>query len=281
VTAESQTNDVRPTVLIVDDDLSALETLGYALRKFGFNALTAATGGEALKIARAARTGTAVFDHRLPDMSGTDLARAFRAEGLTWPFIVVSGFLNTQSTVEAMQLGASEVLDKPITPNDLCDLLARLSIRTRSPLPTGMRWRTAAERLAHLVWRGSLADGGPKTVLEWAEIVSINDSSLRGLCRMQGIRAQDARDLARLLGATRYARAHRCPVAAFLRVDDERTLRHLLARGGLDALSSQGGPLDEFLRRQHFVDACHPVIDALQTLVVAEPAPLPNRQPGG
>ena len=98
---------IEPTVLLVDDDQGTRETFAAGLSMAGFKTTTAASASEALRYARVSHCDVAIFDLKLPDMSGIDLVRALQADGLAWPFILISGFLTTQDTVDAMRLGAT------------------------------------------------------------------------------------------------------------------------------------------------------------------------------
>jgi DNA-binding response OmpR family regulator len=263
---------IKPTVLIVDDDQGTRETFAAGLRTAGFVTATAADASEALGLARLSSYGLAVFDLRLPDMSGTDLVRTLEAEGLRCPFILISGFLTTQDTVDAMRLGAKDVLDKPVDLDDLCAAVDRALESASSAWPAvvpamDVPVAEGAERWARLVLRGSQAARDLKTLEEWARFVGVSYTSLCELCRMLGIRAHDARDLARMLRAFILARRQHCAISVFLDIHDERTLRHLLDRAGLDSLAASGRSLDDFLTTQRIVDAQHPAVHVLRALL--------------
>jgi len=57
----------------------------------------------------------AIIDMRMPIASGLDLLRRARAQGLTCPFIFVSGEATAHEAVEAMKQGATDFLFKPVT----------------------------------------------------------------------------------------------------------------------------------------------------------------------
>jgi DNA-binding response OmpR family regulator len=259
-------------VLIVDDDRGSRETFATALRAAGFDAVTAGTGAEALSHARTSRFHAAVIDRDLPDMSGTDIIRAFQASGLALPFIVMGTFMTTQVTVDAMRLGACEVLDKPVATDALCAVVAR-AVEGRAAQTT-FHPHSVAERWARLVVKACNADGDPKTLHEWAHVAGLSYTSLRELCRILGIRAHDARDLARMLRAVKKARLLHCQPQVFLDVSDKRTVRLLFARSGLDpATPERDLSVDEFLDRQRFVDARQPALQILR-LLLSSPEPI-------
>jgi len=257
-----------PTVLIVDDDQGTRELFAIGLRHAGFTPIAASTAAEAIGCARHSRFDAAILDLRLPDMSGTDLALALHEEGVSCPFLLMSAFLTTRVTVEAMRLGATEVLDKPVDLDELCAAVRRMVEHSNheraSPQSDAFR-STAAERWAQLIVCVCRADRDPKTLQAWAHLAGLSYTSLRELCRMLGIRAHDARDLARMLRALILARHRRCTPAMFLDVRDQRTLRLLFVRAGVESLPEGfEWSLDEFLRRQTFVDAGHPALLALR-----------------
>jgi FixJ family two-component response regulator len=262
-----------PNVLIVDDDQGTREIFSIGLRYAGFAPIAASTAAEAIVHARHHPIDAAIVDFRLPDMSGTELLAAFQDEGISFPVLLTSGFLTTRVTVEAMRLGAAEVLDKPVDLDELCAVVKRMiekrmidrSGRERASIRSDAVRSTVAERWAQLIVCVCRADRDPKTLQAWAHLAGLSYTSLRELCRMLGIRAHDARDLARMLRALILARRGRCTPAMFLDVRDQRTLRVLFVRAGIDSLSDAlDCSLDDLLRRQTFVEAGHPALLALR-----------------
>lgn len=248
------------SILVVDDDLGTRETFETALSVAGYDVNAVSSGAEAIDFVRTSRVDAAVLDMRLPDLSGVDLARVLHAEDRICPFIVVSGFLTTSTTVEMMKLGAYAVMDKPIDADGLCTALAGAIRQARVP---GRMSHSSAERWANAVLRACEAESDPKTLSEWARIAGLSYTSLRELCRLLDIRAHDARDLARMLRAVVNGRRHRCSPKVFLDVGDERTMRLLLQRAGTDSFQPGASP-DDFLRRQQLVALDHQALQLLR-----------------
>jgi DNA-binding response OmpR family regulator len=259
-----------PAVLVVDDDHGTCDLFAAGLRRAGFDPIVAATAADAVIQARSVPIDAAVLDLRLPDMSGTELVAALRERGLRFPFVLTSAFLTTRAIVEAMRLGACEVMDKPIDIDDLCAAVRRMVERASAAWPVWIApgrtpHSTAAERWAQVILRTCQADRDPKTLQDCAHLGGLSYTSLRELCRMLGIRAQDARDFARMLRALTLARRQRCAATVFLDVRDQRTLKLLLARAGLDSTASAlDRSIDAFLAQQHFVDPRHPALQVLK-----------------
>src|SRR5688572_10797073 len=112
-----------PTVLVVDDDEMILSLMRNLLREFHFTPATASSGEEALELARRNPPKVILMDMKMPEMSGEELIRAFRAEaGLqNVPLLILSG--EPFSRQELFQIGADGAILKPF---DLKDLITRL-----------------------------------------------------------------------------------------------------------------------------------------------------------
>ena len=107
------------SVLVVDDDLGTRETFDWALRSSGIRVRTSASGRDAIKLAKVDAFDLLLVDLELGDMRGTDVIRAVRTESACAPFVLMSAFLTTDIIVQAMRLGAVDVVDKPISVDDL------------------------------------------------------------------------------------------------------------------------------------------------------------------
>ena len=262
-----------PIILTIDDDRGTCETIHWALTLVGIDVSAADSAAEGLTLARQHEFDLMLVDQRLPDMAGIELVRVMRAEGLTWPFVLFSGFLTTAITVEAMKLGALDVIEKPVDIDDLvprvCKVLddASAGDRTapgRTPnragpdryLTThwgGVRPGSAAERWALHVLKACESTRDLKTIEDWAAYIGVSYSSLRESCHVLDIAPHDARDFMRMLRAVVHSRRHCCTPAVLLDISDRRTLEKLLQRAGLRGDTGETGSPHRFLRDQNFV----------------------------
>jgi diguanylate cyclase (GGDEF)-like protein len=110
--------------LVVDDEPVIRQLLEVVLGDFGFRVST-------VPDLRSARERTALenfdmlmIDKNLPDGSGLELCQALREAKADCKFVVMSGYANLTSAVEAFQLSVADYFVKPL---DLNDLQARLS----------------------------------------------------------------------------------------------------------------------------------------------------------
>jgi DNA-binding response OmpR family regulator len=269
------TRTVRRAILSVDDDPGTREVVNWALSLAGLDVETASSGAEALSLVRLTRFDLMLVDQQLPDMRGTDFIRTLRNEIRPPRFVLVSGFLTTAITVEAMKLGAVDVMEKPVDIDDLvpvvCEALGDSAARghtravsrpvdsegvhvTRTPaVRDTVRPGSAAERWAMHVLKACESTRDLKTLEDWATFAGVSYSSLRESCHLLGIPPHDARDLTRVLRAVLQSRRHHCNPEVLLDVSDGRTLEKLLRRAGFSAGMSAGVTAEQFLRDQRFV----------------------------
>jgi DNA-binding response OmpR family regulator len=254
----------RPSLLIVDDDLGTRETFGTAFTLAGVSVKTAASGSSALTITKAQRFDLLLLDLRMPGMNGTDVIRRLHDEGRVVPFVLMSAFATTETTVAAMRLGALDVLDKMRGIDDLvCRILPLVRRARGEPVRTGLdagpipltRPRSNAERWAAHVVRACESSGDLRTIGEWARFVGISYSSLRESCGVLDIPPHQARDFARLLRAVVRAAQGDGRIVPLLYVSDSRTLEKLLEHAGFAAEPNPRLSVRAFLDRQRFVPA--------------------------
>jgi DNA-binding response OmpR family regulator len=120
---ESLAMTSKPIILVVDDDLPILVLMRNLLREFGFEAVTAESGRQALIEARERKPNVVLIDKNMPGMSGDDVIRALRAEpGFDeLPILILSGEPVSKSDLKA--LGADGAVLKPF---DIRELIAQL-----------------------------------------------------------------------------------------------------------------------------------------------------------
>ena len=102
------------TVLIVDDDPVALETIAELLVEAGYRVLTAPGGRRALEILeQQAGIDLIVSDLMMPQIDGIALTKEIRGMGSHIPIIVITGFATIELAVETMKAGAADFITRP------------------------------------------------------------------------------------------------------------------------------------------------------------------------
>jgi two-component system, NtrC family, nitrogen regulation response regulator NtrX len=107
-----------PVVLVVDDERNIRRTLQMVLAGEGYQVLEAESAEQALEILHRPElpVDLAIFDLKLPKMSGLDALERLRAEEATkdLPVIVISGHATVHDAVNAIKFGASDFFEKPL-----------------------------------------------------------------------------------------------------------------------------------------------------------------------
>src|SRR5207244_4955638 len=112
-------------VLIVDDDANTREALGALAQAEGFTTAAAGSVAEArIQLVRQ-RPDVVLMDLRLPDGSGMDLFEDLEDRS-SIETILITGHASVESAVEALRLGASDYLTKPVNMQRLRAVLARV-----------------------------------------------------------------------------------------------------------------------------------------------------------
>ena len=100
-------------ILIVEDERAVARGLEYSLQSEGFKVLWADTGRRALDLARSEDPHLILLDIRLPDISGFDVCRQLRAEGLRQPILMLTARDEESDRVLGLELGADDYVVKP------------------------------------------------------------------------------------------------------------------------------------------------------------------------
>jgi CheY-like chemotaxis protein len=110
---------MRNRVLIVDDELFFLEAIDDILSEAGYDTIRAVNGGEALEQIADPRVAVVVLDVRLPDMDGISVLARIREQRPELPVIMLSASTDQEIVLEALRLGASDYLAKPLHDEEL------------------------------------------------------------------------------------------------------------------------------------------------------------------
>jgi two-component system nitrogen regulation response regulator NtrX len=123
-----------PPTLVIDDDDVVRKICVELLEARGHKALSAASVGEGLRLFAEHRPAAVLLDLRLPDGTGIDVLRELQRQAPGTPVIVISGLGSVAEAVEAMKVGATDFLEKPVSRDRLFQILDRIF---RPPLPGG------------------------------------------------------------------------------------------------------------------------------------------------
>ncbi len=134
-------------ILVVDDEAMVAEVVGRYLRLEGFEVACAATGAEALRLAREWRPDLMVLDLMLPVIDGLEVCRTVRKES-PLPIIMLTARGEETDRVVGLELGADDYMAKPFSPREL---VARVKSVLRRSAAAPTQATGGALRFAELV----------------------------------------------------------------------------------------------------------------------------------
>ncbi len=104
-----------PSILIVDDEPSILQSLGGLLTDEGFEVIAATNGYEALKIIDAESPDMVLLDIWMPGIDGIETLKEIKKSHPILPVIIISGHGTIETAVRATKLGAYNFIEKPLS----------------------------------------------------------------------------------------------------------------------------------------------------------------------
>lgn len=214
----------RLRILVVEDEAALRRFLVPTLASQGYQVTSAATGSEALALARSHNPDLVLLDLGLPDQDGMKVLESLR----TWyrkPVLILSARVQERDKVRALDAGADDYLAKPF---GAAELLARLRVALRRTLRTDEGDRVVASGTLRMdLGRREVTQGGRPV-----RLTALEYRLLEALARRNGKVATHAQLLAEVWGPgaeghTHYLRIYMGMLRRKLEPDPARP-RHLL-----------------------------------------------------
>ena len=117
-------------VLVAEDEATYAMTVARFLKERGHDVRVCATGKATLKALADSEWEALLLDLKLPDASGIELLARVRKDNAELQTIIVTGFANVESAIEAMRLGAFDYLTKPPNFEELAVRVERAAQKT-------------------------------------------------------------------------------------------------------------------------------------------------------
>ena len=114
----------RPLLVVVDDEEGILDVVGRFAHRAGYETLTFSSGRDAIAQLQTRRADLVLVDLRMPDIGGLDVLRAIRDIDPRSQAVLMTGYASVETAVEAIKLGATDYLSKPLDFGRLEQLLA-------------------------------------------------------------------------------------------------------------------------------------------------------------
>ncbi len=113
------------TILIVDDNLAALEVLERNLTGAGYQVCLAQNVADAVALLNEKKVDLVITDLKMPGASGMELIRYVRENLRDTEVMMITGYATVEGAVQAVKAGAEEYLTKPFTDEELLAAVRR------------------------------------------------------------------------------------------------------------------------------------------------------------
>ncbi|HEC33815.1 MAG TPA: response regulator [Chloroflexi bacterium] len=194
------------TILVMDDDLLALESLKNYLGQAGYTVVTASSAREALERAREVHCDVALLDMKMPEMDGFQVAAMLRQLQPAVRVIMFTGYASLETEARAVQLDFYEYLPKSNWYDLLLPTIERVLTEPERPLPKqrpGDLEQAAAQYAQEGKWElAALALEQAARIAEftheWENAIVLYNQAFEHMRRARGlsVEAQRLRDLA-------------------------------------------------------------------------------------
>jgi DNA-binding NtrC family response regulator len=171
-----ESQETRPTVLIIDDESAIVDTLRILLKNEGFAAHVAFGGKQGIDQIAAIRPDIIISDIRMPGIGGIDILNAAKEQDPDCPVILMTAQASLQSAISAVNDGAFHYVQKPFE-NDALMAIVRRAAETRQ-LKSENRALKREIRRRDSVGRPIGTNRSWTDVLNVAETVASSDSTV-------------------------------------------------------------------------------------------------------
>ena len=101
-------------VLMVDDEKEFLEIMSERMKARDIDVTTATSADRALEIIEKESFDAIILDFMMPGMDGMDALKAIKAKKPESQIILLTGYATVEKSVEAMKVGATDFIEKPV-----------------------------------------------------------------------------------------------------------------------------------------------------------------------
>jgi DNA-binding NtrC family response regulator len=106
-------------VLVIDDERIVIDSITKVLREERIAVEATLSGRQGVEMALTRDYDLVLTDLRMPDLGGMRVLRDIKRARPGLPVVMITGFATVHSAVQAMKLGAAEILEKPFSPDGL------------------------------------------------------------------------------------------------------------------------------------------------------------------
>ncbi len=122
-------------VLVIDDEQIVLDSVKKILSAENFDVDASISSREGLEAALKNEYAVVLTDIRMPEIGGMRILRDIKRQKPALPVIIITGYATVKSAVQAMQLGATNYIEKPFTPEILTNAINTALLAAKSTAP--------------------------------------------------------------------------------------------------------------------------------------------------
>ncbi len=125
---KAETKTDRKTLLLIDDEPDIISMIFATLENPNTHILLALNGKEALDVLKEHPVDAVLSDVRMPQMSGIEMVKHIRLLGLATPVVLMSGYADYKTTLEALRAGVLDIIEKPFSRDKVVSTVDRALI---------------------------------------------------------------------------------------------------------------------------------------------------------
>jgi len=188
-------------VLVIDDEQPTLKMFTLLLQAYGYEVLTAENGQEGLDLFKAERPSLVLTDIKMPIMDGIEVLKEIKKVDAHAEVIVITGHGDMDLAIQALNLDATDFINKPLQREALEQALSRAAERLAiaksegnqvtveertAAVIIGVRGNVTANTIPHLTEAYQTAQNLKKDVIiiDFEENASINGAGITGLTNL-------------------------------------------------------------------------------------------------
>jgi PAS domain S-box-containing protein len=119
------------TIHVVDDDPSFRVAIARLLRAAGYQVVVYESGEQLLANPPGPGVGCILLDMRMPELDGLDVQERLNEIGSSLPIVFLTGHGSVETSVQAIEAGAEDVLTKPVSKSTLLEAVEQALVRHR------------------------------------------------------------------------------------------------------------------------------------------------------